>query len=74
MVNQLELPAQVQKFACGALKLNRYGKRTFKFGAVKLWNSITDELLKLSNDITIIKERFTSSMYITVLALFISIL
>ena len=34
------------------ITLNRYGKRTFKKGAVTLWNSITDDHLKNSKDIT----------------------
>ena len=34
------------------IALNRYGKRTFKMGSAILWNSINDEHLKQSKDIT----------------------
>ena len=39
------------------LALNRYGKRIFKMGAAILWNSISDDHLKQSRDITTFKKR-----------------
>ena len=45
------------------ITLNRYGKRTFQMGAATLWNSITDEHLKNSKDITTFKKRLKTYLY-----------
>ena len=45
------------------IALNRYGKRTFKMGAAILWNSITDEHLKQSKDITTFKKRLKTYLF-----------
>ena len=57
-------------FVVPNIGLNRYGKHTFKIGAVMVWNSITNEHLKQSEDIT----RFKRRLVITAPVLFTSII